>query len=139
MHGTRIIPRIVVVMSALAALAILGGCPKHENFPTQIALIEAPAPDSFVVTSLGINSDGAFDYDLTWTISDNTNVDRYRLYVVGQGFAPELVHETNANETSDMVLPVTLPSNGQGLQFGLSTVSTGSVESAMTIATIPAP
>ena len=139
MRGTRIISRVVVVMAVLAVFAALGGCKKHENFPTQIDLIEAPAPDSFVVVSNGINSDGAFDYDLTWQISDNTNVDHYRLYVVGQGFAPELVYETNANETSDMVLPITLPSNGQGLQFGLSTVSTGSVESAMTLATIPPP
>ena len=139
MRGTRIISRLVLVSAALAVFAALGGCKKHENFPTQVVLIEAPAPDSFVVKSNGVNSDGALDYDLTWSISDNTNVDHYRLYVVGPGFAPELVYETNANETSEMVLPITLPSNGQGLQFGLSTVSTGAIESAMTLATIPPP
>jgi len=65
-------------------------------------------------------------------VSDATNVDRYRLYLVDAGITPELVQETSAN-----FLPISLPFNAEGLHFGLSTVSDGSVESAMTIATIP--
>jgi hypothetical protein len=118
-------------------LLVLGGCPKHENLPTSLELETAPAPSNFVVTALGVNSSGTFDYDLTWTVSDPAAVDRFRLYLVGGGFVPELVYETNATETSDLTISLTLPSNAEGLQFGLSTVSTGSVESAMVVAFIP--
>lgn len=137
MRSIQIFRRVMPAMAGGAMVLVLAGCPKHENLPTALDVVEAAAPDSFKVTSLGVNGSGTFDYDLTWTVSDATNVDRFRLYLVGAGFAPELVHETDPNETSDMALPVTLPSNAEGLQFGLSTVSTGSVESSITIATIP--
>lgn len=133
MRGSRIILKGTLLAAALSMLFILGGCPKHENFPTQISAVEAPAPTNFVITALGINTTGTYDYDLSWTVSDPTNVDRYRLYLVGSGLVPELVQETSANS-----LPITLPFNAEGLQFGLSTVSTGFIESSMTIAIIPA-
>ena len=137
MRSTRILKQgaLLVVCGALAG--VLAGCPKHENLPTALDLVVAAAPDSFRITALGVNENGTFDYDLTWRIDDSAVVDRYRLYLVGAGFTPELVHETTPEETDALALPVRLPSNGQGLQFGLSSVSTGSVESAMTIATIP--
>jgi hypothetical protein len=133
MRASRIILKSTILAAAMSMLFILGGCPKHENFPTQIEAVEAPAPTNFVITSLGLNSSGTFDYDLSWTVSDPTHVDRYRLYLVGSGLVPELAQETSANS-----LPITLPFNAQGLQFGLSTVSTDLVESSMTIAIIPA-
>jgi len=132
MRAPRIIQKSIVLATAVSMLFILGGCPKHENFPTQIQAIEAPAPTNFVITSLGINSSGTYDYDLNWTVSDPSKVDRYRLYLVGNGIVPELVQETTANS-----LPITLPFNAEGLQFGLSTVSTDLIESSMTIAIIP--
>ena len=137
MRSIQIFRRVVLAVVGGALVLGLGACKKHENLPTALELVEAPAPSDFVVTSLGVNGSGTFDYDLTWTVSDATNVDHFRLYLVGAGFAPELVHETTPQETSDLALPVTLPSNAEGLQFGLSTVSTGSVESSITIATIP--
>jgi len=137
MRPTRILDQLTLTLTAGALLLVIGGCPKHENFPTELALVQAAAPDSFEITSQGVNESGGFDYDLAWQISDETNVDHYRLYLVGAGIAPEFVHATDADETSDRALPVTLPFNGQGLQFGLTTVSTGLVESAMTFATIP--
>src|SRR6476646_6222071 len=86
MRRTRIISRVVIVIAVLAGLAALGGCKKHENFPTQIEVVEAPAPSQFQVAWKGIDAnDGAFLYDLTWTISDATNVDHYRLYLIGAG------------------------------------------------------
>jgi hypothetical protein len=133
MRASRIILKSSLVAAAMSMLFILGGCPKHENFPTQIKAVEAPAPTNFVITSLGLNASGTYDYDLSWTVSDPSHVDRYRLYLVGNGLVPELVQETSANS-----LPITLPFNAQGLQFGLSTVSTDLVESSMTIAIIPA-
>lgn len=132
MRASRIFVKSTVLAAAVSMLFILGGCPKHENFPTQIKAVEAPAPTNFVITSLGINSSGTYDYDLNWTVSDPSHVDRYRLYLVGNGIVPELVQETTANS-----LPITLPFNAEGLQFGLSTVSTDLIESSMTIAIIP--
>lgn len=132
MRGSRIVRRSAMLVAGLATWVVLGGCPRHENFPTQIALIEAPAPSDFVITAQPFTN-GTYDYDLTWTISDPTHVDRYRLYLVGTGLAPELLTETTGNS-----LPISLPFNAEGLQFGLSTVSTGSVESAMVYAVIPA-
>jgi hypothetical protein len=118
-------------MAASLPLAI--GCPKHEEFPAALELVTAPAPSNFVVNALGEDVDGNFEYDLTWGISDPTNVDRYRLYLVGAGLTPELVQETTAT-----FLPIELPFDAAGLQFGLSTVSTGLVESSMQVATVPA-
>ena len=129
MRSTRLVGLLI---ACGATVLLLAGCPKHENFPTQLALVEAPAPDTFVITAQGVNPSGGFDYDLSWTISDPTNVDHYRLYLVGAGLVPELVEEPTGN-----FLPVSLPFNAQGLQFGLSTVSTGSVESTMKVSTIP--
>lgn len=137
MRGTRIISRLVLVIATLAVFAALGGCKKHENFPTQVELIEAPAPSQFQVAWKGTDANGAFLYDLTWTISDDTNVDHYRLYLIGAGFAPELVHETDATETDAHILPIKLPGSAAGLQFGLSSVSTGFIESSMTAASVP--
>jgi hypothetical protein len=119
-----------------ALVALLAGCPKHENLPTELDLEEAAAPDSFIVTALPFTS-GTYDYDLSWRIRDASVVDRYRLYLVGSGFLPELVYETTDNEESQLMISVSLPNNAQGLQFGLSSVSTGSVESAMAVATVP--
>jgi hypothetical protein len=128
----QILRRSTLGASAFAMLLVLGGCPKHENFPTQLSVVEAPAPTDFVINALPFTS-GSYDYDLTWTVSDPGNVDHYRLYLLGTGLAPELVAEPTGN-----ALPISLPFNGQGLQFGLSTVSTGSIESSMTTAIIPA-
>jgi hypothetical protein len=133
MRGTRIISRVVLTVAALAILASVGGCKKHENFPTQLDVVEAPAPTDFTITALPFTN-GTYDYDLTWSISDPTNVDRYRLYLIGAGLVPELLAEPTGNAYS-----FSLPFNASGLQFGLSTVSTGSVESNMTVAIVPTP
>lgn len=136
MRASRIIQKTVLVTTAFAFLFVLGGCPKHENFPTQIVLVEAPAPTGFAIAAQGIDTDGNYLYHLTWTISDPSKVDRYRLYLVGP-FTPELLHDTSADETSALAIDIKLPQSAAGLQFGLSTVSTGSVESAMTVAIVP--
>jgi hypothetical protein len=132
MRDTRFILKSALMLAAIAMLFVLGGCPKHENFPTQLSLVEAPAPTDFVITSLGLSSSGSYDYDLSWTVSDPTHVDHYRLYLLGVSPTPELLDETPLNS-----LPISLPANASGLQFGVSTVSTGFVESALTSATVP--
>lgn len=135
MNSARV--RFAMVILTLTAAVLLAGCPKHENFPTTLEVVEAPAPSTFEIISNGINTSGEYEYDLTWSISDGTNVDRYRLYLVGGGMVPELVHETDDQETAALALPVALPFNAEGLLFGLSTVSTGFVESAVVVDTIP--
>jgi len=137
MRGINGFARVAFIMAALGMVLILGGCPKHENFPTQLDVVEAPAPSQFQVAWKGTNANSEFLYDLTWTISDDTNVDHYRLYLIGAGFVPELVHETDATETDAHILPIKLPGSAAGLQFGLSSVSTGFIESSMTAATVP--
>jgi len=129
MRSTRILIRGVALLTVLA----LAGCPKHENFPTALDLVEAPAPSDFVITALGRNVDGDYDYDLSWSISDASNLDRFRLYLVSPGVPSELVAEPTTTN-----LPISLPFDAEGLQFGLSTVSTGLVETAMTVKSIPA-
>jgi len=132
MRDTRFILKSALMLAAIAMLFVLGGCPKHENFPAQIDLVEAPAPTNFVITSLGLSSSGSYDYDLSWTVSDATNVDHFRLYLVGISPTPELLDETTQNS-----LPISLPANAEGLRFGVSTVSTGFVESSLTTAIVP--
>lgn len=115
-----------------ASLLLATGCPKHEQFPTELELVTSPTPTDFVITALPRSPGEDYDYDLNWSISDATNVDYYRVYLVGAGLAPELVMEWDTTS-----LPITLPFDAEGLQFGLSSVSTGFVESGMTVATIP--
>ncbi|HKW15690.1 MAG TPA: hypothetical protein VJS69_14490 [Candidatus Krumholzibacteria bacterium] len=138
MRAPRIIFKIALLTTAFAFLFILGGCPKHENFPTQIVLVEAPKPSGLAIHPQGIDTNGQYLYSVTWTISDDANVDHYRLYLVlGGPVAPELLHDTTTDETSALKIDFGLPQSAVGLKFGLSTVSTGSVESAMTTAIVP--
>jgi len=133
MRATRIVIRSVALLTGLVSLLVVSGCPKHENFPTEIELVTAPAPSNFVISALGdIDSDGDYDYDLSWSISDPTYLSRFRLYLVGGGLAPEL-----AAEPTSTTLAISLPFDAAGLQFGLSTVSTGLVETAMVVREIP--
>jgi len=133
MRTSPILSRAALVASCLGIVFVLSGCPKHENFPTPLDVVVAPVPGDFVINSNGLNAESGYDYDLTWTTSDPSVVDRYRLYLVyGSGLPPELLAEPTGNQFS-----FSLPVNAVGLQFGLSAVSTGSVESDMNVQTVP--
>ena len=110
------------------------GCPEHADFPTQLDLVVPPTPSNFVITYNQPNPQGGYDYDLSWTISDATNVDRYRVYLLEVGTAPELVAET-----TNTTLPATVPFLITGLQMGVAAVSTGNVEGHYTSAEVPSP
>ena len=131
MQSRMLVRGVQLTVSGLA-LVVLAGCPKHENLPTALDVVTAPVPSSFVISSLPPTPQGNYPYDLTWTTSDPSVVDRYRLYLVEGGFVPELLAEPTNNQYS-----VSLPVNAVGLHFGLSAVSTGGVESAMNVQEVP--
>ncbi len=121
--------------AALCLLVLLVGalgCPEHADFPAAVDLAVPPTPGNFVITYAGANPQGGYDYDLSWTISDATDVDRYRVYLLELGTAPELVAET-----TNTSLPATLPFQITGLQMGVAAVSTGNVEGHYTSAEAP--
>ena len=130
-----VISRRRAAATCLLVLAVgVLGCPKHDEFPAAIELLVPPTPGSFVITYTGVNPQGGYDYDLSWTISDATDVDRYRVYLLGVGAAPEMVAET-----TDTFLLATLPFEITGLQMGVAAVSTENVEGHYTSAFAPAP
>jgi hypothetical protein len=122
--------------AALAGVLVLSaallGCPKHEEFPTQLTLVVPPTPTSFVITYVGPNPQGGYDYDLSWAVNDPTTVDRYRVYLLDVGATPDLVAET-----TNTVLPATLPFLITGLRMAVAAVSTGNVEGQSRTATAP--
>jgi hypothetical protein len=116
-----------------ALLLVLGGCPKHENLPTAIDVVEAPVPSTFVITApAGPDPQGNYTYDLSWTTTDPGATKGYRLYLVEGGFVPELLAEVTGNQ-----LTQSLPVNAVGLHFGLSAVSTDNIETAMVVKVVP--
>lgn len=138
MRFNRSLTQCVLVVATLSMLLVLGGCPKHENLPTAIEAETASMPAGFQVVPQGFDSSlGRYNYDLTWTIDNAAAVDRYRLYLVGAGLVPQLVYETTDQEESQLTIEVSLPYDGEGLQFGLSSVSTGNVETPAAVAVIP--
>ena len=85
-----------------------------------------PAPGNFTVST----SDNV-TYDLSWTISDPTVIRFYRLYWTVGG-PPNLADTTQATSVQ---LITTVPT--PGIVFGVSSVSVGHVESAITFASAP--
>ncbi|HET6349506.1 MAG TPA: hypothetical protein VFH88_10535 [Candidatus Krumholzibacteria bacterium] len=135
MRTPQLISRCLLVLACGALLLLVGGCPKHEDFPTQLSLVTSPRPTDFSITARA-GATGGVDYDLSWSVSDDTHVDHYRLYLLDLAPRPELLFETADAST---ILPINLPYDAQGLRFGVSSVSTGAVESDMATATVPAP
>lgn len=124
--------RMVMAAAAVCLLASLMGCPKHEQFPSDIVFVEPPTPANFVITRPDPEQN---DLDFSWSVPDAGAVDRYRLYVLGGGVIPdELVLETT--QTTALA---TLPFDPAGLQFAVSAVSTSNVEGKRATAAVPTP
>lgn len=111
--------RLSIVFIALAVFA----CARHDDFPpspSQIGFIESPRPDTLIVTLL---DSANVDYRLDWTISDESAVDYYRVYM--EILVLGVVMDTTSARTyrPQPGLPY--------LSFGVSSVSLGNVESSI--------
>ena len=136
-HPMMLRPRAAAVCLLVLSTGLLG-CPEHADFPTQLDLVVPPTPSNFVITYTGANPQGGYDYDLSWTISDATNVDLYRVYLVNIGADPELVAET-----ANTALLATVPFQITGLKMSVAAVDTllggGGVEGEMVTAVADSP
>jgi hypothetical protein len=118
--------RATTLALAVLALGVLG-CPKQEDFPAALDLTAPPTPSDFEIIDNGQTA-----YRFQWVVSDPTNVDRYRLYLMGGPFGPELVYEG-----TDPFYDETFGFSIQDLQFAVSAVGTNDVEGYRTVATAP--
>ena len=128
MRSTQILKRAGLAAACGVLVLVLGGCPKHENFPAVLDVTVPPTPSNFNITV----PDASTAYTFEWEISDPTDVKGYRLYWIGLTPTPELLAET-----PDLNIQQTFASSLKGLQFGVSAVSTDNVEGAMTLAIAP--
>lgn len=112
------------VFFILLILCGLAACARHNEFPTMLELVTSPMPESLVVTS----SDD-INYLLDWTISDATNLSFYLVYTKDASGFPSPLDST----TVDSVWVNTLFPT-PGIEFGVSSVSIGNVESAINFA-----
>ncbi len=119
--------RAAVLVLGLASMALVG-CPKQEDFPAALDLVVPPTPTNFVIS----NPSGT-TYDFAWEVSDPSQVDVYRLYLLGGGFGPdELLLETpTPSHTQTFGFSVT------GLQFAVSAVNVEGVEGYRDAETAP--
>ena len=120
-------PDLIRVATLAVALLSLGalGCPKQEDLPTAPDFVVPPTPTNFVITLVDAQvNPPEYSYDFSWTVSDPSQVDHYRLYLLGGGFVPdELLFET-PNTTYPAVFSYSLA----GLQFAVSAVSPDGIE-----------
>ncbi len=117
-----------MIMVGLAGTVLLAACSRHgdDDLVAIPVLVLAPAPDSVVVTTIS-----ATEFDLTWFVSDPSNVLFYRVY--GSDFFGNLFFADSTAQNSATAVGVLVPI------FGVSSVSTDYVESSVTlgVATIP--
>ncbi len=123
------------IQMATFALAILlvgvVGCPKQEDFPAALDLVVPPTPANFVITRVDPDLN---DYDFSWTVADPTNVDHYRMYLIGGG---QFGQDELLFETPNTTYPATFGFELTGLQFAVSAVSQQGVEGQRMLATAP--
>ena len=126
--------RVATKVGLVVVLVLAASCSRHEDgdriaFP---ALVQSSAPDSLRVTT---SNDIIFT--LEWFLSNTAQVRVYRIYVVDiLSGEPVLFDSTAVGIMTKVVNPfiiIPIP----GLVFGVSSVSTGNVESSITFGTAP--
>ncbi len=121
--------RKTFIVAALVLLTgILSVCEKREDSQSVLDVAAPPQPDNLVVTRVD-----NINYTLTWTVDDPDNVVKeYKVYLITSFAPPDLldsIEETSTGVNTVVEIP--------GLIFGVSVVTIGNVESAIT--TEPAP
>lgn len=133
MHGSTssrgFVARTAFVVLMVSLLGVVG-CPKQEDFPAALDLVVPPTPTNFVITRVDPQD---FDYDFTWEVNDPTDVDRYRVYLLGTGLIPDelLFETTNPFYYGTFTFSLT------GLQFAVAAVSTQGVEGERAVEEAP--
>jgi len=124
--------RFAAKFCLVLALVLAASCSRHEDgdlvvFPV---LVQSPAPDSVLVTAA---PSVPLQFDMTWFVSDVSQVQFYRVY--GLDFSsgvPDLVLiDSTSVQTFSVIALIPEPI------LGVSSVSTGNVESAITFGTAP--
>ena len=105
------------------ALLLFAACSKDLTFPPEVTGVFPPQPQNFSVTT----SDDIV-YNLSWTVSDTTVVAFYRLYTVDLQSGSAQLQDTSMTRSVQVNTLVPTP----GLIFGVTSVSTDYIESAIT-------
>lgn len=123
----------IQLATLVLAILLVGvvGCPKQEDFPAALDLTVPPTPTNFVITRVDPD---LTDYDFSWSVGDPTDVDHYRMYLIGGG---QLGQDEVLFETPNTTYPATFGFELTGLQFAVSAVSQQGVEGHRKYATAP--
>jgi hypothetical protein len=105
------------------ALLLFAACSDDLTIPPPVNGVYPPQPENFVVTT----SDDIV-YDLSWTVSDTTVISFYRLYALDIATGNLALQDTSGTRAVQVNTLVPTP----GLIFGVSSVSTDRIESAIT-------
>ena len=102
-------------------LSVFLSCSRHEELPPLLPLVEAPTPDLTVFTA------DSLVFNLSWTVSDDTNVIFYRIYteIPLLGTTMDTTMVLNAQVNTGIQIP--------GILFGVSSVTFQNVESLIDV------
>lgn len=120
--SARLIRLAALALLVTGVVFVVSGCPRHEDFPQPLDTQPVPTPFDFVITQ---PDSLAYDYDFAWDIDDPQGVvDRYHIYLVGTGGAPD---EFLA-QTQQTTFLATFPFSVGGYRFAVAAVSTEHIE-----------
>ncbi|MFQ5511888.1 MAG: hypothetical protein ACE5EO_08570 [Candidatus Krumholzibacteriia bacterium] len=124
--------RVVITIGLVSALALAAACSRHaeEDLLAFPALVQSPAPDSLRVTT-----SNDIEYGLKWFMSDVSNVQFYRVYNLDPFTGAPVFLDSTVVDTTTVNTLIPTP----GIVFGISSVSTGSVESSIVFGAAPSP
>ena len=112
----------------VVAALLLAACSDDLPFPPTIARVVPSTPSNLMVTT---PDDMVFT--LTWTVSDPATIQFYRLYTLDPIFGQPVFADTTAMDSVQLATPIPTP----GIVFGVSSVSTGNIESRIVYASAP--
>jgi len=106
-------------MAAIMLIAVVS-CSRHEDLPDPLPLVTPPMP------SLTVSTPDSMTFNLSWTVSDPTVVNYYRIYTIIPLIGTQ-IDTTSATNAVVGPLGTVFP----GLTFGVSSVTFQNVESVI--------